>query len=147
MGLSASRDPPLSGLHSNQGLGSINLSLYELAYNIVLLCPTSDIEYGQSLSKPLESSLWPVGGILHHQWIVLSGLRSLRIASKDGGPSNEYRIQEQSVEFRALDEQGNPYSQMPLWRPLDNDEIKLHFDLQTPVAEWLDKNLYGLAKN
>lgn len=51
------------------------------------------------------------------------------------------------MEFRALDEQGNPYSQMPLWRPLDNDEIKLHFDLQTPVAEWLDKNLYGLAKN
>jgi hypothetical protein len=50
MGLSASRDPPLSGLHSNQGLGSINLSLYELPYNIVLLCPTSDIEYGQSLN-------------------------------------------------------------------------------------------------
>lgn len=97
--------------------------------------------------KRLKSSLWPVGGILQNQWIVLSGLRSLRIASQGGGPSNEYRIQEQSVEFRALDEQGNPYSQMPLWRPLDNDEIKLHFDLHTPVAEWLDKNLYGLAKN
>jgi hypothetical protein len=49
-GLSASRDPPLSGLRSNQGLGSINSSLSELAYNIVLLCPTSDIEYGQSLN-------------------------------------------------------------------------------------------------
>lgn len=74
---------------------------------------------------------------------MLSGLRSLRIAAKDGGPSNEYRIREQSVEFRALDEQGNPYSQ-PRWRALDGDEIKLHFDLRTPVAEWLDKNLYSL---
>jgi hypothetical protein len=84
---------------------------------------------------------------LQNQWIVLSGLRNLRIASRDGGPSNEYRIQEQAVEFRALDEQGNPYSQMPRWRALDSDEIKLHFDLHTPVADWLDKNLYSLNTN
>ena len=76
--------------------------------------------------------------------MVLSGLRSLRIGAKDGGPSNEYRIREQSVEFRALDEHGNPYFQKPRWRALDGDEIKLHFDLRTPVAEWLDKNLYSL---
>jgi hypothetical protein len=84
---------------------------------------------------------------LQNQWIVVSGLRSLRIASRDGGPCNEYRIQEQSVEFRALDEQGNPCCDTPRWRALDNDEIKLHFDLRTPVAEWLDKNVYSLAKN
>jgi len=84
---------------------------------------------------------------LQNQWIVVSGLRSLKIASRDGGPCNEYRIQEQSVEFRALDEQGNPYCDTPRWRALDSDEIKLHFDLRTPVAEWLDKNVYSLAQN
>ncbi|HEY2169488.1 MAG TPA: hypothetical protein VGJ30_07670, partial [Candidatus Angelobacter sp.] len=73
---------------------------------------------------------------------VLSGLRSLRIASKDGGPGNEYRIQDHSVEFRAVNAQGKAYPHPSRWRALDGEEIKLHFALQTPVAEWLDKNLY-----
>jgi hypothetical protein len=83
--------------------------------------------------------------ILRTQWIVLSGLRSLRIASKDGGPCNEYRIQDHSVEFRAVDVKGQPYSHPSKWRVLDGEEIKLHFALQTPVADWLDKNLYSPA--
>lgn len=83
--------------------------------------------------------------ILRNQWIVLSGLRSLRIASKDGGPCNEYRIQDRSVEFRAVDAKGQPYTHPPKWRALDGEEIKLHFVLQTPVAEWLDKNLYSTS--
>lgn len=83
--------------------------------------------------------------ILGNHWIVLSGLRSLRITSTDGGPGNEYRIQKRSVEFRAVDEQGKPYLQTPQWRVLNGDEIKLHFALHTPVAEWLDKNLYSTA--
>jgi len=79
--------------------------------------------------------------------IVLSGLRSLRISSQDGAPSNEYRIEQSSVEFRALDAQGNPFGSRPNgeWRRLDNEEIELHFALHTPVADWLDKNLYSLA--
>ena len=79
--------------------------------------------------------------------IVLSGLRSLRIASQDGAPSNEYRIEQNSVELRTLDAQGKPlgtYSKGE-WRALDKDEIELHFALHTPVAEWLDKNLYASA--
>jgi len=83
--------------------------------------------------------------ILRHQWIVLSGLRNPRISSQDGGPCNEYRIQDRSVEFRAVDEHGKPYSHPSKWRVLDGEEIKLHFALQTPVAEWLDKNLYSPA--
>lgn len=82
---------------------------------------------------------------MRNQWIVLSGLRSLRITSKDGGPCNEYRIQDHSVEFRAVDGKGQPYSHSSKWRVLDGEEIKLHFALQTPVADWLDKNLYSLA--
>jgi hypothetical protein len=92
-------------------------------------------------SRPLVT----MENILGNHWIVLSGLRTLRIASKDGGPSNEYRIQERSVEFRAVGEQGNSYPQPSKWRALNGDEIKLHFALHTPVAEWLDKNLYSLA--
>ena len=81
------------------------------------------------------------------QWIVLSGLRNLRIAAKDDAPSNEYRIQQNVVEFRALDARGKP-DRSPLghWRALDGNEIKLHFALQTPVAEWLDKNLYAASQ-
>lgn len=81
---------------------------------------------------------------MRNQWIVLSGLRSLRIASKDGGPFNEYRIQDRSVEFRAMDTDGKPPFS-GVWRALDGEEIKLHFALQTPVAEWLDKTLYSPA--
>jgi hypothetical protein len=81
---------------------------------------------------------------LKQQWIVLSGLRNLRIASRDGAPSNEYRIQRRCVEFRAINTNGKPFSS-PLgkWRALDGNEIQLHFALRTPVADWLDKNLYG----
>ncbi|MGB8128839.1 MAG: hypothetical protein WCG81_03525 [Candidatus Angelobacter sp.] len=82
---------------------------------------------------------------MRDQWIVLSGLRSLRIASQNGGSCNEYRIQDHSVEFRAVDEHRKSYSQSAKWRILDGEEIKLHFALQTPVAEWLDKNLYSAS--
>ena len=81
---------------------------------------------------------------MQKQWIVLSGLRNLRIAARDGAPSNEYRIQENAVEFRALDARGKPErTSLGHWRALDGDEIQLHFALRTPVAEWLDKNLYA----
>jgi hypothetical protein len=83
--------------------------------------------------------------ILRNQWIVLSGLRNLRIAARNGGSCNEYRIHDRSVEFRSVDQQGKPYPQSPKWRTLDGEEIKLHFALQTPVAEWLDKNLYSAS--
>ncbi len=84
---------------------------------------------------------------MRNQWIVLSGLRSLRITSRDGAPSNEYRIRENSVEFRTLDAQGKTSSHAKgKWRTLDRDEIEWHFVLRTPVANWLDKNLYPSAR-
>jgi hypothetical protein len=83
--------------------------------------------------------------ILRKQWIVLSGLRSLRITSRDGTPSNEYRIRQNSVEFRTLDRAGGRSFRLGKWRVLDRDEIEWHFALRTPVANWLDKNLYSAA--
>jgi hypothetical protein len=87
--------------------------------------------------------------MLQNKMIVLSGLDSLIITSKDGAPDNEYRIQQSSVEFRALqsgrkiDGHFNDGQLNSEWRTLDRDEIQLHFVLHTPVADWLDKNLYG----
>lgn len=88
--------------------------------------------------------------MLGNQMVVLSGLRSLRIASHDGAPSNEYRIQKDKVQFRSITPEGVAFG--PLdghsnggWRTLDSHEVQLHFVLQTPVAEWLSKNLYTPA--
>ena len=78
------------------------------------------------------------------RWIVLSGLRSLRIASKDGAPGNEYRIRGKKVEFRAVKADGKSFNHRNgKWRILKSDEIQLHFSLQTLVAEWLDKTIYS----
>jgi hypothetical protein len=76
---------------------------------------------------------------------MLSGLRTLRIALKSGGPYNEYRIQRRAVKFRAVNEQGKSHSRLSKWHTLNGEEIKLHFALRTPVAEWLDKNLYSAS--
>jgi hypothetical protein len=74
--------------------------------------------------------------------IVLSGLSSLMIMANDGAPANEYRIERSSVKFRTFNPSGQPYAEGGNWRVLNSDEIELHFALRTPVADWLDKNLY-----
>lgn len=82
--------------------------------------------------------------MLSNQMVVLSGLNSLMIAPEDGVPGNEYRIQQGMVEFRSLSPEGQSYiHRNGKWRTLEDDEIRLHFALQTPVANWLNKNLYS----
>ena len=76
--------------------------------------------------------------------IVLSGLRTLLITSNDGAMDNQYRIRQQHVEFRTVAPGGPPNSDRS-WRVLDDDELQLHFALHTPVAEWLEKNLFARA--
>ncbi|HWF04093.1 MAG TPA: hypothetical protein VHA06_10420, partial [Candidatus Angelobacter sp.] len=67
--------------------------------------------------------------MLQNEMIVLSGLDSLIITSKDGAPDNEYRILQSSVEFRALqsgrktDGHLNDGRLNSEWRTLDRDEI------------------------
>jgi hypothetical protein len=128
-------DKPASQLGLISGLCSIS-------DNTLLVNGSSDYKDRFSVSALV---LFYEEEILRNQWIVLSGLRNLRIASKDGGPCNEYRIQDHAVEFRAVDSRGKRYSHLSKWRVLDAEEIKLHFALQTPVADWLDKNLYSSA--
>jgi hypothetical protein len=54
----------------------------------------------------------------------------------DGGVSNDYRLQEHCVEFRA--------GRGP-WRILDESDIELHFRFDTEVARWLRS--YSLNAN
>jgi hypothetical protein len=84
--------------------------------------------------------------MLQNLLIVFSGLRSLIIIANDGAPANEYRIQQHSVEFRTVAANGKPHGNASKWRVLNDDEIQLHFALRTPVADWLDKNLYSSAR-
>jgi hypothetical protein len=74
--------------------------------------------------------------------IILAGLRSFIVTSGDGAPDNQYRIRGRHVEFRSLAPGGPPRPDRP-WRTLDPAELQLHFALQTPVADWLDKTLYA----
>jgi hypothetical protein len=74
--------------------------------------------------------------------LILSGLRSLLITSNDGALDNQYRIRRRHVEFRSVAPGGPPRSDRA-WRSLDDDELQLHFALHTPVADWLEKNLYA----
>ena len=47
-----------------------------------------------------------------------------------GGDSNEYRVRQGCVEFRA---------NHGAWRALDEPDLQLHFVLNTEVAKWLQK--------
>jgi len=124
-----------------------------LAYNIALVSVSSHLIRSALDDKARFDWFKREGKIsrkgeqmLANQLIVLSGLHSLRIASNDGAPGNEYRIDHSSVKFRTIDANLESKAHSAgKWRTLDNDEIQLHFVLHTPVAEWLDKNLYSPA--
>lgn len=60
--------------------------------------------------------------------------RTLRIESEDGAPVNEYRVRYGQVEFRILDFTGRPLTR---WHLLSDEEIQLHQNLHTVVADWL----------
>src|SRR5262249_8215892 len=64
-------------------------------------------------------------------------------ADKDA-PVNEYRVHRCNLEFRALDCGGNRF-RFSQWRKLTPDEITLHMNLNTAVAEWLNERLLRRA--
>lgn len=78
----------------------------------------------------------------NNHFIILAGLKSLMITSRDGAPDNQYRIREKHVEFRSVMPNGPPAARLT-WRVLEPEEVQLHFALRTPVADWLDKTLYS----
>lgn len=77
------------------------------------------------------------------RFVILAGLRTFLITSRDGAPDNQYRIRNRRVEFRSVAPSGPPNHDLP-WRVLEPEEVQLHFALRTPVAEWLNKTLYQM---
>jgi hypothetical protein len=57
-------------------------------------------------------------------------LRSLRLFFGEGA-TNDYRVNESSVEFR---------TSAGTWRILSDSEIELHFRFNTELARWLRAN-------
>lgn len=65
------------------------------------------------------------------------------LADKDG-PVNQYRVRKRNLEFRTLDPHGERFH-FGQWRKLTPDEITLHMNLNTAVAEWLNERLLRRA--
>ncbi|HEX7960645.1 MAG TPA: hypothetical protein VF493_12045 [Terriglobales bacterium] len=65
------------------------------------------------------------------------------IFSEQDAPVNQYRVRNRDLEFRVL----GPYVQRfrAHWRKLTADEIALHMNLNTAVAEWLNARLLRRA--
>ena len=68
----------------------------------------------------------------------------LIIPSEKNAPVNQYRVHKRNLEFRALDSQGRRF-RFSRWRKLTAEEITLHMNLNTPVAEWLNARLLSRA--
>jgi len=65
----------------------------------------------------------------------------LRIEPKRAPVINDYRVHQGQVEVRSLDSGGHPFdAQLSTWRPLNSNELELHFVLSTVVARWLQHN-------
>jgi len=66
-----------------------------------------------------------------------SSPEQLIILSEQDAPVNQYRVHRRNLEFRALDSQGRRF-RFSRWHKLTAEEIALHMNLNTPVAEWLN---------
>ena len=73
-----------------------------------------------------------------------SSLQRFTIFSEEDAPVNQYRVHKRDLEFRALDPHGHRF-RFSQWRKLTPDEITLHMNLNTAVAEWLNARLLRRA--
>lgn len=65
------------------------------------------------------------------------------ICTEQDAPLNEYRVRNRDLEFRVLDPRGHRFRTH--WRKLTPEEIVLHMNLNTAVAEWLNERLLRRA--
>ena len=71
-------------------------------------------------------------------------LRSMRLLleSGDGSPAKEYRIEDGNVEVRTLDpEGGSVRSTGSAWWRLTPEQLRIHVERNTVVAQWLERRL------
>ena len=66
----------------------------------------------------------------------------LRVEPPNSLLINDYRVHGGQVEVRTLDSVGHHFDlALSSWKPLDDDDLHLHFALGTVVARWLQDRL------
>ncbi len=66
----------------------------------------------------------------------------LRLEPADGSPVKEYRIMDGSVEVRMLEPKGGPDPRTEsAWLRLTPDQLSIHVERNTVVAQWLECRL------
>jgi len=74
-----------------------------------------------------------------------SSQQRFTIFAEQDAPVNQYRVRKRNLEFRALNPHGQRFRFGGQWRKLTPDEITLHMNLHTAVAEWLNERLLRRA--
>jgi len=70
------------------------------------------------------------------------GSMRLRLESGDGSAAKEYRIEDGNVEGRTLDpEGGSPRHTGSVWWRLTPEQLSIHVERNTVVAQWLERRL------
>jgi hypothetical protein len=72
-----------------------------------------------------------------HLWIP-------RLVTKVNNATREYRITKGRLEVRDLNSDGTPYNGYKEWVLVTPEEIKYHFKIQSPIAQWLSRSLQSL---
>ena len=79
------------------------------------------------------------------EWSVKTmslGSMRLRLESGNGSPAKEYRIEDGNVEVRTLDpEGGSPGRTRSVWWRLTPEQLSIHVERNTVVAQWLERRL------
>jgi len=71
-----------------------------------------------------------------------SGSMRLRLEPGNGSPAKEYRIEDRNIEVRTLDpEGGSPGGTRSIWWRLTPEQLSIHVERNTVVAQWLERRL------
>lgn len=66
----------------------------------------------------------------------------LILESGDGSPAREYRLEDGNVEVRTLDPAGGSVrSAWSVWSQLTPEQLRIHVERNTVVAQWLERRL------
>jgi len=74
------------------------------------------------------------------QLVISSGSSTLRLEAITGDPMLEYRIENGRIEVRKLQPKYSRDPQ-PEWQPMSPEQLRMHVERNTVVAEWLKRRL------
>jgi hypothetical protein len=65
----------------------------------------------------------------------------LRLETQDRSTGREYRVNEGKVEVRSLQSRGQDHSPEGRWHRLTSQQLSIHVERKTVVAQWLERRL------